>query len=95
MKKFLALIAVIGLAAVSAYAGCGKKVNTEGKLTSYDADTKALVIETKDGKSAKITVTPKTEAKSKDGKKAELADLVGENVKVVSEHKKADSVTGA
>ncbi len=95
MKKFLALLAVVGLAAGSAYAGCGKKVTDEGKLTSFDADTKALVVDLGDGKTAKITATPKTEAKGKDGKKIDLADLVGKSVKVVSEHKKADSVVEA
>lgn len=94
MKKFLALMAVIGLAAFTAEAGCGKKVTNEGTLSTYDADTKSLVVESDDGKS-KLTVTPKTEAKDKDGKKVDLADLVGKKVKVVSEHKKIDSVTGA
>lgn len=95
MKKFLALIAVVALAASSAYAGCGKKVTDEGELTSYDADTKSLVVDLGDGKTAKVTATPSTEAKGKDGKAIELADLVGKKVKVVSEHKKADSVTEA
>lgn len=95
MKKFLALLAVVGLTVGSAYAGCGKKVTDEGKLTSFDAETKSLVVELADGKSATITATPTTEAKGKDGKKVELADLVGKKVKVVSEHKKADSVAEA
>ncbi|MCB1063776.1 MAG: hypothetical protein KDN20_12740 [Verrucomicrobiae bacterium] len=95
MKKILALMAVVALAAGSAYAGCGKKVTDEGKVTSFDADTKALVVELKGGKSATLTATPTTEAKSKDGKKTELADLVGKSVKVVSEHKKIDSVSEA
>ncbi len=95
MKKLLALMAVVALAAGSAYAGCGKKVTDEGKLTSYDAETKALVVELKDGKSATLTATPATEAKNKDGKKTELSELVGKTVKVVSEHKKIDSVSEA
>ena len=94
MKKLLALMAVIGLAAATVEAGCGKKVTNEGTLSEYDADTKTLIVKSDDGK-AKLTVTPKTEAKDKDGKKVELADLVGQKVKVVSEHKKIDSVTGA
>lgn len=95
MKKLIAIITAIGLAAGASYAGCGKKVTDEGKLTSYDAETKALVVELADGKSATITATPTTEAKGKDGKAADLASLVGKKVKVVSEHKKAESVSEA
>ena len=94
MKKFLAILAALAVSASAAYAGCGKKVNNDGKLTSYDADTKALVV-TVGKKEVKLQTTPKTEFKSKDGKKVKAADLVGKKVKVVSEHKKIDSVTAA
>lgn len=95
MKHLIAIITALSLAAGASYAGCGKKVTDEGKLTSYDAETKALVVELAGGKTAKVTITPTTEAKGKDGKKADLAALVGKKVKVVSEHSKADSVTEA
>ena len=94
MKTFLALVAAIAVSASAAYAGCGKKVNSDGDLTSYDADTKAIVV-TVGKKEVKLTVTPKTEYKSKDGKKVEAKTLVGKKVKVISEHKKVDSITAA
>ena len=94
MKKFFAILAAVAVSASAAYAGCGKKVDNAGELTSYDADTKALVVTVGD-KKVKLTTTPKTEFKTKDGKKAKAADLVGKKVKVVSEHKKVDSVTAS
>lgn len=86
MKKFLALIAIVSLSVGSAVAGCGKKVTNEGTLKSFDAATKTLTVEGKDGKAATITLTPATTGADK------AADLVGKTVKVVSEHGKADSV---
>jgi hypothetical protein len=86
MKKLLALTAIIALSLGSADAGCGKKVTNEGTLKSFDAATKTLTVEGKDGKAATITLTPTTAG-------AEGVDkLVGKAVKVVSEHGKADSV---
>jgi len=97
MKKLLTLLTVVGLACGSVYAGCGKKVTNEGDFSSFDADTKAPVVEREDGKEAKLTATPKTKAKAKDndkdGDEVKLTDLVGKKVKVISEHKKVDSVT--
>lgn len=93
MKTILSIIAVVALGAGSIFAGCGKKTETTGKLKSFDADTKTLVVVSKKGKESKITLTPKTEVK-KGKKETKIADLVGKKVKVVSEHKKADSVTG-
>lgn len=92
MKTILSIVAVVALGAGSIFAGCGKKTETTGTLKSFDADSKTLVIDAK-GKESKIALTPKTEVK-KGKKKIEIADLVGKKVKVVSEHKKADSVTG-
>lgn len=86
MKQFLALIAIVSLSAGSASAGCGKKVTNEGTLKSFDAATKTLTVEAKDGKAAAITLTPTTTGAEK------VADLVGKSVKIVSEHGKADSV---
>ena len=86
MKKFLSLIAIVALCSGSAFAACGKKVTTEGTLKSFDPEKKALVIESKDGKSTTVTLTPGTTGADK------VADLVGKSVKVVAEHNKADSV---
>jgi hypothetical protein len=92
MKTILSIIAVVALGAGSVFANCGKKVETTGKLKSFDAETKTLVVVAK-GKESTITLTPTTEIK-KGKKEIEITELVGKKVKVVSEHDKADSVTG-
>ncbi|CAN5135678.1 hypothetical protein BH23VER1_BH23VER1_34170 [soil metagenome] len=92
MKYILTIIAALSVALSGAYAACGKKVDNVGTLKSYDETSKEIVVET-DGKEAKITLTPDTETKDKDGKEIKIDDLIGKEVKVVSEHKKADSVT--
>jgi hypothetical protein len=89
MKKALTLLAISTLALGSAYAGCGKVVTNEGKLKSFDAATKKLVVEGKDGKEATVTLTPSTKG-ADDAEK-----LVGKNVKVDSEHGKATSIAKA
>jgi hypothetical protein len=86
MKKFLALITVIAVSSAPLFAGCGKTVTNEGKLKAFDAATKTLEVEGKDGKVEKITLTPTT--KGADA----VAGLVGKSVKVEHEHKKATSV---
>lgn len=86
MKKFLTLIALVTFTAGSAFAGCGKTTTSEGKLKSFDAATKTVVVEGKDGKATSITLTPSTTGADK------IADMVGKNVKVVAEHGKAQSV---
>ncbi len=92
MKTILTIMTVLGLAAGVAFAGCGKKTTDAGSLKKYDADSKSIVVKTEDGQ-AKVTLTASTAIKDKDGKDAKIEDLVGKSVKVVSEHKKADSVT--
>jgi hypothetical protein len=94
MKTFLAILAAVAVSASAAYAKCGKKVNAEGELTSYDADTKALVVMVGE-KEVTLTATPTTKFKGTDGKDIAAAELVGKKVKVVSEHKKVDSVTAS
>ena len=91
MKTILTILTVLGLAA-GAYAGCGKKVTDSGSLEKYDADTKTIVVK---GAKKPFKISSSTEVKDKDGKDAKIEDLVGGDVKVVSEHGKADSVTGA
>ena len=86
MKKLLVLATLLTLSLGSTYAACGKKVTNEGTLKSFDATTKVLVVEGKDGKAATITLTPTTAGADT------VATLVGKAVKVVSEHGKADSV---
>jgi hypothetical protein len=86
MKKILAIVAIVSLSVGSAVAGCGKKVTNEGTLKSYSAETKTLVVEGKDGKTASLTLTPGSTGADK------VESLVGKSVKVVSEHGKIDSV---
>jgi len=89
MKKALTLLAISTLALGSAYAGCGKVVTNEGKLKSFDAATKKVVVEGKDGKEASLTLTPSS-------KGADTAEkLVGKDVKVDSEHGKITSIAKA
>ncbi|SKB01516.1 hypothetical protein SAMN02745166_03392 [Prosthecobacter debontii] len=88
MKKALATLALASLALGSAYAGCGKVVTNEGKLKSFDASTKAVVV-VEGGKEVKLTLTPS----SKGAEEAE--GLVGKKVKVDSEHGKITSIAKA
>lgn len=89
MKKIILSAAALLVAAGVSYAGCGKKVETAGNLTKFDAETKALTVE---GAKKPITLQATTEVKNKAGEKVEIDTLVGKKVKVVAEHDKADSV---
>ncbi|MEM1440878.1 MAG: hypothetical protein AAGF67_00950 [Verrucomicrobiota bacterium] len=89
MKNFLGIIAAIAIGAGTAFAGCGKKVTSEGEA-SYDADTKSLTVK---GVDKPIKIQASTVIKNADGEEVEIASLDGKKVKVVSEHNKADSVT--
>ena len=91
MKTILTIITVLGLA-TGAYADCGKKVTSEGELKAFDVDTKLIMVK---GSEEPFKISSATEIKDKDGKDAKIEDLVGGEVKVVSEHGKAESVTGA
>lgn len=92
MKTLLIAIAAVFTLAGSVYAGCGKKVTDEGALSSYDAETKMIVVKAEDGEEAKLTITKDTVVKDSEGKEVALEDLVEKSVKVISEHKKVDSV---
>ena len=90
MKQILGIIAAIAIAAGSAYAGCGKKVTDSGEATSYDADTKTLIV---DGAKKPFQIQASTVVKNAAGEEVEISALEGKKVEVVSEHNKADSVT--
>lgn len=92
MKKFLGIIAAVMIGAGSVYAGCGKKVTDEGKVTSYDADAKTLTVE---GAKKPFKIQATTTVKDAEGNEVEISSLEGKKVKVVSEHGKADSVTAS
>ncbi len=87
MKKLLTILTLVAFSAGSAIAGCGKTVTNEGKLSSIDKEKKEIAIEGKDGKTVTLTLTP--------GSTGATDELVGKNVKVVSEHGKVQTVTGA
>ncbi len=87
MKKLLTIVTLVAFSAGAAIAGCGKTVTNEGKLSSINKEKKEIAIEGKDGKTVTLTLTPGTTG-------ADEA-LVGKNVKVVSEHGKVQTVTGA
>ncbi len=88
MKKILSVLAIASLSLGSAYAGCGKIDTAEGKLKSYDAATKKIVVETKAGEKS-LTLTPT----SKGAEEAEK--LVGKDVKVESTHSKITTIAKA
>jgi hypothetical protein len=95
MKKLLVVAMAFMLTIAASYAGCGKKVNNTGKLNSFKAESKQVVIEEK-GKKVKLKITPSTKFfASEGGSEVSIDKLLGKNVKVVSEHKKIDSITGA
>jgi hypothetical protein len=83
MKKLLSLAVVLSFASVAAQAGCGKIETTEGTLKSFDKESKTLMVEAKDAKVVKITLTPTTKGAE------HVADLVGKGIKVDAEHNKA------
>tara|TARA_R110002049_G_scaffold59851_1_gene161600 strand:- start:124 stop:390 length:267 start_codon:yes stop_codon:yes gene_type:complete len=85
MKSILLIAATVCFISGSAFAGCGKVVTDKGKLKSFDAASKQLVVEAK-GKEVTLTLTPGAEGADS------LADLVGKKVVVESEHKKVTSV---
>ncbi len=87
MKKLLTILTLVAFSSGAAIAGCGKTVTDEGKLSSINAEKKEITITTADGKSVTRTLTPGTTGAD--------AALVGKAVKVVSEHGKVQTVTGA
>ena len=92
MRLILSLILAFGVAAGAAYAGCGKKVTSEGTLKKLDSDKKMIVVVDEGGEEVKLTVTMDTKVVGADGNEAALADLVGKNVTAISEHSKLDEV---
>ena len=86
MKHTIAIIALLSLALGSSYAGCGKTVTDNGKLKSFDKESKAVVVEV-DGKEVTRKLTPSSKGAE------DLQKLVGKKVIVVSSHDKVESVT--
>ena len=85
MKSTLTILAVLGLALTSSYAGCGKTETDVGKLKSFDKETKTLVVDVS-GKEVKRTLTPSAKGA------ADVEKLVGKKVTVVSSHSKVESI---
>lgn len=95
MKKTITILSALALSAGLSYAGCGKVDTTSGKITSYDAEKKIIVVEAEGGAKTTLTVTPTSKYAGKDGKDVKIEDLQGKTVKVDSEHKKVTSVKEA
>lgn len=89
-KSIIAAVTAISIIA-NAEAGCGKKQTDAGTLSSFDNNTKTLVVSA-DVKDVTHTVNEKTEPKDTAGKATDLGSLVGKKVKVTSEQKKVGSV---
>ena len=87
LSMILASVLAFGVNLGSAYAGCGKKVTNKGTLKSVNADNKTIVIAS-NGAETKLSLTTGTKAIGAD----KVAEMVGKNVKVISEHSKVDSV---
>ncbi|HYF34420.1 MAG TPA: hypothetical protein VD994_03945 [Prosthecobacter sp.] len=86
MKYTIAIIAVLSLAVGSTFAGCGKTVTDNGKLKSFDKETKVAVVEV-EGKEVQRTLTPASKGAE------DIDKLVGKKVTVVSSHNKVESIT--
>lgn len=89
MKKVCSVLAIAVLSLGSAYAGCGKIETTEGKLKSFDPEKKTAVVETKEGKSVKVTLTPTSKGAD------QVEKLVGKEVKVSASHGKVTEIDKA
>ncbi len=92
MMKSLSLIVVVALGAGAAAAGCGIKDTHEGTLKSVDPDSNVVVVVGEDGEEVKLTLTTKTQVTDAEGNEAKVSELVGKEVKVVSEHAEVDSI---
>ena len=91
LTRALSLIAILALCAGVAVADCGKKDTHEGTLTSVDAESHTVVV-TVGEKTVELTMTGNTKVMDAKGNTAEVGKLVGQKVKVVSEHAKIDSI---
>jgi len=89
MKKVFSILAIVAFGLGSAYAGCGKIETTEGKLKSFDESTKVAIVETKEGKTTKVTLTPTSKGADK------VEKLVGKDVKVSTSHGKVTEIDKA
>ncbi len=85
MKVIITTLAAVAIAAGSAVAGCGKVDTTKGKLESFDAESKKVVVDVGDTKKT-LTLTPKAKGADKTEK------LVGKEVTVLSEHGKITEI---
>ena len=91
MKKILALIASLALTG-AVYAGCGKKITSVGKLNAIDAKKKTLAITPAAKDKKGLRLTPKTKITGANGKAVKIENLKGQQITVISEHGKVDSV---
>ena len=72
------------------------EIFTDGACSGNPGAAAIAFVIKEGGKNIKLKLTPGTKFfASEGGKEVKAADLVGKSVKVVSEHKKVDSITGA
>ena len=91
LMKSLCLLVVIALGVGMVSAGCGTKATHQGTLSSVGEDGSSIVI-TVDGKDVTLSLTEATKVMDADGNEIEVGSLVGEKIKVVSEHAQIDSI---
>ena len=101
MKYIITILAVLAISAGSVWAGCNRKVSSIGKLKSWDADAKKITLVVRqssnskqlEAKSAELTMTPdSTIVHGGQVDSVNIADIVGKNISVMSEHGKIDYV---
>lgn len=92
--KSLVLLVVLALCAGAASAGCGTKDTHEGTLKSVDAENNTVVVVIGE-EEVSLQLTSETQVTDADGNAIAVAELVGANVKVVSEHTEIESISAA
>lgn len=90
--KSLCLTLVVLLAGGAAVADCGIKDTHKGTLKSVDAKANMVVVVDQNGEEIQLELTENSKITDTDGNETTAMKLVGEKVKVISEHAKIDSV---
>lgn len=92
MKPLCAMLVVLLAAGTVVSADCGVKDTHEGTLQSVDSKNKVIVVSVGTDKTVELELTDSTEVKDADGNAVKVSELVGSNVKVISEHSRIDSI---
>ena len=95
MKTLATLIIAVCFAG-AAYAGCGKKIEVKGKLSTYDSEKKELTVSgKKDTEDKKITLAATYVVKDAEGAEVKIEDVVGKRVNISTDKhtQKAEAIT--